>query len=203
MSAVAYWDRRYSDPEGIKHHSNQNLRIATDFCSYARHNKAFFDALSSEEIVEIGCGTGELAMMIKSVYNTCTYYATDFSPAAVKTAQSRWPSVNYWKFDVLKDRPFRSFDLAIASNTLEHFTEPHEAIKKMLQLAPKAIIIVPYRQPVTDGYDEEGGPGHVFEFAEESFDDYQVHASFTFETRGWDFSSAGEVPLQLAVLISE
>lgn len=202
MSA-AYWEAQYTDKTEIEHHSKQNLRIATDFCGHVRQRKPFADALSSREIIEIGCGTGEFSVVVRMAYNTEVYYATDFSPSVVGVAQTRYPTVNFWKFDILKDEPFRQFDVAVSSNTLEHFSDPHTVIRRMFALAPLLIILVPYQQPVTDGYDAEGGAGHVFMFNEETFSPYTTLDSFTFETRGWSYSSDGETPLQLAVLLSE
>lgn len=201
--STAYWEMRYTDHDSIEHHSRQNLRIATDFCSHARSRKIFADALSCESIIEIGCGTGELSVMVKAMYSTSVYYATDFCVPVVKVANDRYPAVNFWKYDILKDDPFRRFDLAISSNTLEHFADPYTVITRMFDLAPTLLFLVPYEQPVTDGYDAEGGAGHVFKFSEKTFSQYTIRDSFTFETRGWNYSSEGEIPLQLAVLISE
>ena len=53
------------------------------------------------------------------------------------------------------------------------------------------------------GYSMEGGAGHVYMFDESSFKDYQVLSWFTFSTSGWQWSSRGERPLQLAVLVTK
>ena len=93
------------------------------------------------------------------------------------------------------------YDLAVCSNILEHFRQPHIIISKILQMCKCLIILVPYNQPSVDGYDNEGGPGHVFQFTDSSFDQYQMIDSFIFQTNGWQHSSRGETPLQIAVAI--
>lgn len=201
MGAADYWTQRYESQEGAEHHSRQNDQISRDFLRHARMRKPFADALSLTPIIEIGCGTGELAALVKALYQTDAYYATDFSRAAIREAQRRHAEINFWIFDVLKDKPFQAFSLAISSNTLEHFIDPWKVIDRMFKLAPLVMLLVPYQQPITDHYESEGGAGHVVEFTEESFDPYVLIDSFTFETRGWQHSSAGEKPLQLAVLL--
>lgn len=203
MIAADYWKERYATAENLEHHSNQSLQISRDFLREARQRKPFAEALSLDHIIEIGCGTGELAHLVRSTYNTDVYYATDFSKTAVQAAQKRFISVNFWQFDILKDKPFKKFDLAISSNCLEHFSHPHAVIEKMFALAPKIILLVPYKQPVTDGYETEGGAGHAYEFDEGTFTPYTTEDFFTFQTHGWQHSSVGEIPLQLAVLISQ
>jgi hypothetical protein len=69
----------------------------------------------------------------------------------------------------------------------------------MLCIADNLIILVPYNQPLTDGYECEGGAGHVFHFKDDSFINYDVIEWYTFSTNGWQHSSGGETPLQLCV----
>lgn len=201
-SAGDYWSVRYTDPEGIKHHRNQNLTITRDFVRACQFRKPFTDALAQRSIIEVGCGTGEMAAYLKRLYNTRIYYATDMSRDAVKTAQERFPQVNFWVYDVLRDPPPIYCFLCLSSNTLEHFTNPSEVIEKMFELGKQLLLLVPYAQPTTDDFDHEGGAGHVSTFTEETFADYNVVDMFTFETKGWAHSSAGEKPMQFAVLIN-
>lgn len=51
---------------------------------------------------------------------------------------------------------------------------------------------------MTDGYSEEGGAGHAFQFVHDSFKDYVIVSEFKFFTKGW---TCGVNPLQWAVLI--
>lgn len=197
-----YWKERFTSREGVMHHGQQNMQISRDFLLHARTRGLFANALSSDRIIEIGCGTGEMSALIKGRYGTRLLYATDFSRAAVDAAQKRHPEVNYWVFDVLNDPPCGQFDVAIASNVLEHFTQPYAVIDRMLTLAPLVIVLIPYKQPVRDGYVDEGGAGHVFKFSKKTFKPYRVIDSFLFDTDGWQHRSGNETPKQLAVLLS-
>lgn len=199
--AADYWASRYTDPKGAEHHSKQNTLISADLLKHAAARKEFVAALGSERIIEIGCGTGELAAQIAATYATPVYYATDFSRAAIAAAKARHDHVNFWVFDVLRDRPFARFDLLISSNTLEHFSSPRDVIERMLQIAPLVMLAIPYKQPVTDSYEAEGGAGHAVELNLATFDPYTIIDYFVFRTVGWQYSSGGELPQQLAVLI--
>lgn len=206
MPAVnRYWEGRYSDLEGVQHHAAQNFRISRDFLRAVRRRQPVFQQAlrRADSILELGCGTGELAAMVARQYHPRVLFATDFAEMAIRAASTLHPEVRFDRFDILRDwpTPLGGFELAIASNTLEHFRDPHLVLSRMLELAQQAIILVPYRQPVTDGYDAEGGPGHAFRFTRETFRRYRTLASFTFATDGWQHRSADEEPLQLAVLL--
>jgi SAM-dependent methyltransferase len=204
VPVVDYWREQYTDDEFFRHHSLQNQRIANSFLRAVERRPLFIQALrSSRQMIEIGCGTGEFAMKIKGEFDPDVYYATDLSSDVVKKNQKRIPWVNFWVYDILEDEAFSTFDLLLCSNVLEHFKIPHTVINKMFHFAPQLILLVPYKQPLSDGYDSEGGPGHVYSFDEESFKQYSLVDSFTFTSQGWQWQTNEEKPLQLAVLIRE
>ncbi len=205
MTSIArdYWASRFSDPEGVKHHADQNQTIAKDFLAWARIRKPFATALSADSVLEIGCGTGDLAWQIDRVYSPRVLRATDLSPEAVKAARERYPSLLFAEFDILTDWPsvYSGFSTVVASNVLEHFKNPWLVLDRMLEIGEQALVLVPYRQPLSDAYDAEGGAGHVRSLSRASFANYRLVDSFTFKTRGWQHSVNGEEPLQLAALL--
>ena len=203
MPAAEYWAWRYSDPEAIEHHARQNQFIAQAFLRHARIHQPVIEALAASWIIEVGCGTGEFSAMLRDSFSVPYLYATDFSFEAIKVAEQRHPQVNFWRFDVLKDEPFRHFELAVCSNVLEHFRTPHTVINKLFHMADKLLIIVPFNQPATDNYEYEGGAGHVYQFTVEDFSDYKIIDTFRFRTKGWVFSSCGESPEQLVLLLAK
>ncbi len=202
-AAADYWATRFTDPQAIAHHVRQNQQISQDFYLHSRNRWQFRRALSQSSIIEIGCGSGDFAQIIGRYYQPQNFVSTDFSAEAVIAASERLPHLNFRQHDILTDPIFGHFDLAVASNVLEHFKHPHAVIEKMLKFAPQALAIVPYGQPLGDGYEGEGGAGHVYTFRSSTFDHYFIHDRFLFETEGWQHSTAGERPRQLAVLFSK
>jgi len=205
-AARAYWEGRFGRAEGLASHANQNRQITVDFVAAARkHGGATLAALSAaRSAVEFGCGTGEMLRLLADEFGWTSALGLDVSEAAAVAAQTRHGDerVSYRRQDALLPTPGQ-FDLGVCSNTLEHFRDPWPLLNGLLHLAPAALVLVPYAQPCTDGYDAEGGAGHVSTFTESSFSAYHLVDWFLFRTAGWQHSSAGEEPRQMAALVSE
>lgn len=196
---MKYWNKRY---EKFSHnHSLQNKIISKDFLKFC--TKEFNDVFSeSKSIIEIGCGTGEMCELIHKEFSIEKMLGLDVSPKAAEHSNKNIKNASFECFDCSKNMSaYKGFDLSISSNTLEHFKNPGLVIKNMMKISKYSMIIVPYNQPLTDGYDGEGGAGHVFRFTKKSFDKYPMINSFIFFTAGWVYSSEEEDPLQLAVLL--
>lgn len=203
--ARAYWAGRYSEQDAIKHHSDQNRAITRDFLQAVEWGGPIHATLrGAKSILEVGCGTGELAAEILDRFHPVWLLATDASAEAVAAGRERHPEVPFAACALenaqILDLGAR-VDLVICSNTLEHFRKPHQAIKAMFTVGRQLLLLVPYRQPVTDSYDGEGGAGHVSKFSLTSFRRYRIVDSVVFATEGWTYSSKGETPKQLAVLL--
>lgn len=222
QATPTFWENQYSSDvyttdaqtvTTLEHHSSQNLQISSDFLKEIGRNdeariqfKKFIQL--SQNMIEIGCGSGEMLQLIKGQYTHLTVVGLDISRTGILYASenNKYPDVSYVHFDCLQNNikeSFGPFDLAICSNTLEHFKNPFALLDNILQAASLCMILVPYKQPITDGYSMEGGAGHVFTFDEHSFVDYQVLSWFVFQTNGWQYSSKGETPLQLAIIVSK
>lgn len=210
--ARTFWESQYDTNR--KNHSKQNKYITEDFL----HNikGTYFESLieKSIKILEFGCGTGELAKALIEKFDTINHIiGVDISDEAIKYANKKHTNImgifrnkriSFKVFDIMEEKSvvkFEPLDLIICSNTLEHFKNPHVIIDYLMQSAKYCILLVPYNQPCTDGYDDEGGAGHVFQFNEQAMASYNIVSEFKFTTKGWEYSSKGEQPLQWAVLI--
>jgi len=157
--------------------------------------------------LEIGCGRGEMTIRLSRFFNI-PILGSDISPIgialAIRANAIEKTKAYFRVFDCNKElAPLGAFDLAIISNTLEHFKEPFKIIDNTLKTCKGCLIIVPYNQPLNDGYDAEGGAGHVYTFTEKSFKKYKVLAHMKFKSNGWQHSSCGEPALQLAILLKK
>ncbi len=195
---ATYWQGRFTNPKGIAHHSRQNRAISRDFFKEAVKHPKFVKALASKRIIEVGSGTGEMCALLHERFKPDVLHGSDFSRDAVNIANKKYPWVLYWVYDVLMDDPMGRYDLCVSSNVLEHFREPFTVLERMFALAPMVMLLVPYRQDILDGYDGEGGAGHVGSFAKRSFRFYSVMDAFVFKTEGWQH---GRNPQQLAILL--
>lgn len=194
-----YWDDQFKNR--CSAHSEQNDTISLDFIKNSKE-KFLKRIKKAESIIEIGCGTGELLHHIYHRFNK-NLMGLDVSQEAIEFAKRTYSQIEFKQFDVLKQDIEKKYDLAICSNVLEHFKDPFVLIDKILSFSNSLICLVPYKQPVTDHYEYEGGAGHVFMFDESSFAKYSVLDSFIFKTNGWQHSALGEEPKQFAVLIEK
>ena len=202
LDAIEYWDDRYSLPDNIAHHAKQNEDIARDLSAEIHKRPLFKEAISEKLAVEVGCGTGDLCNVLTDIHY-CAIEGTDLSHFAVEIAQIRFPHLLFKQHDILRDEPCGSYEIAISSNVIEHFKEPHRMIEKMFGLASKVLIVAPYNQPLSDDYDSEGGAGHVSTINLSTFAPYEIEYAFVFRTSGWQHSVAGEIPMQVAALIRQ
>jgi len=205
---TSYWNSRtagsgYADDYHMSHHSNQNNTISSDFLkSLDTDTKTLM--YSFKKIIEIGCGTGEFLKLLDQHTNpNCKKIGCDISELAINYANQQYSNENikYKVADLLQndDSDMKNCDLVICSNTLEHFKNPYTLIEKFKEYGKYCLILVPFNQnPMTDGYSEEGGAGHAFQFVDDSFKNYNVIKEYKFYTSGW---TCGINPMQWAIII--
>ena len=215
QSVSDYWQEQYSI--NLLNHSKQNTDITKDFLKNSTN--IIHEVLSnSQTLIEMGTGTGELSFELFSRFsNLNKVIGLDLSKEAIQYAKDNYEEaivqdtgfriLLYKQYDFAKEpnlsKHFKSPDLIVCSNVLEHFKDPHTLLNKFLDFSGRVLIIVPYKQPCTDSYHGEGGAGHVFTFNDTSFLDYQIEDKFLFSSGGWQYSSNGETPLQFSVLLKK
>ena len=201
--AHCYWDHR--NKKFALDNSNQNQLMSEDIIeqikAYDKANEIFKKATS---ILEIGCGTGELIHNISQEYdNIKELVGVDFSMNALRFAMTHYSSDRlYFRLKNVRgglDFGYK-FNISICSNFLEHFVNPYLIIDEMRKVSDYVVFVAPYNSPVTDGYEEEGGAGHVFMVNEEVLKKYTFE-SHVFKSRAWHHSGKGEEPRQIIVMI--
>ena len=85
----------------------------------------FINKYNNKNILEIGCGSGQLALAVKSLTSTNDYVGIDFSAQAISMARIHIPEYNFIIGDVLVHEIVQdpSFDLVICTEVLEHLDE--------------------------------------------------------------------------------
>jgi SAM-dependent methyltransferase len=155
-------------------------------------------------VFEFGCGTGEALGLFSLLNLNANFVGVDISKSAIQIAKRRHKDnkrLVFYERNVIGQKPDTKYDLVFCSNTLEHFKDPFYVVEDLFKHGDKLLILVPYNeQDLRDGYDQEGGAGHVYSFTENSFKDYNVLSWFTFFTHEW---LIGPEPLQMSVLIEK
>lgn len=109
----------------------------------------FLERLHKPKILEIGCGTGQLAEYIyKEGFRD--YIGFDFSPKAIKMAKTRTP-FEFFVGNALDPASYKKdYDTVVCLEVLEHIQED-KAVLKNIKRGTKLIFSVP----------NFGGPSHV------------------------------------------
>lgn len=200
--AIKYWDGLYG--EAVSACSRRGYALSTDFLlALPFDNQISIGIYMADKILEFGCGTGELCKCLRMIKGDGSkIHGVEISKNAVNYANvhNKVSGVTYECVDIIKRPPTEYYDLVISSNTLEHFKDPFSVIDRLLFYGKELLLLVPYNETLADGYDSEGGAGHVYSFTEHSFDRYNVVSWFTFFTHEW---VSGKDPKQLAILLQK
>lgn len=101
-----------------------------------------------KELLDIGCGAGDNAVLVKSACKECSVYGITYSHAEAAVAKKRM--VKCWIADIEDRLPFdladRQFDCLVFSHVLEHLRDPAEALARFSRLLRKGgqvLIAVP------------------------------------------------------------
>lgn len=81
--------------EGIEYRVNKLLEIGQ---------------LNEKEVLDLGCGLGELYPLLKARYPTAMYTGIDIVPGMINGASVKWPDAKFLLRDVLKDGLPQSYD---------------------------------------------------------------------------------------------
>ena len=101
-------------------------------------NPPLIDLLNKgcNRLLDIGCGAGDNAALVKSRYSECDIFGITHSAVEAELAQRHM--VRCWVFDIEDELPddlaSRSFDTLIFSHILEHLREPAVVLNRFSQL---------------------------------------------------------------------
>jgi len=129
---------------------------------------------SFESIIDVGCGEGYLLHQINERYNKKEIYGLDLTSGRIAATKRNIPSAKLLRGNIYKlPFPNNSFDVVVCSELIEHLTNYKDAIKELLRISKKSVIItVPNEQELvkvmcpkckTKHYYD----GHVNQFSED------------------------------------
>jgi len=113
-------------------------KVIDDFILHhpgARHRRRILfnliEQTNARNLLDVGCGNGELISLIKSRFGGIELAGVDLSPEVVGRNRARYPSV---KFDVLNIETSSlasQFDLVVSSEVIEHLNDRPKALTNM------------------------------------------------------------------------
>ncbi|GLC87889.1 class I SAM-dependent methyltransferase [Lysinibacillus piscis] len=101
--------------------------------------------LNNANVCDAGCAEGQGTFLFKERYPNINIDGIDFSEEAVKKAQKLYPKINFFKDDIYDLS--KTYDSIFISNVLEHFEDPFEIIRNLLEKTKNHLIImVPFQE---------------------------------------------------------
>lgn len=94
----------------------------------------------ADHILEVGCGRGEFAILLRSIFPNADITAVDFSAAAIQIAKSRQNSSNvFFQQADACFLPFEneSFDLVISCECMEHVENPRSMAQELSRVSKR------------------------------------------------------------------
>jgi 2-polyprenyl-3-methyl-5-hydroxy-6-metoxy-1,4-benzoquinol methylase len=90
----------------------------------------------SKRVLDVGCGSGDNAALIKTMHPECLLYGITYS--AVEAEMAERHMVKCWLFDIEGDLPadieYEKFDCIIFSHVLEHLRDPAKVLARFSHL---------------------------------------------------------------------
>jgi SAM-dependent methyltransferase len=130
----------------------------------ARHTRRFIfnflHNLSFESVLDAGCGTGVLLKQILEKYPQVKLTGSEYSPQGLEIARRRLPNAEFYSIDLAKD-VLGEYDLVTCIDVLEHIEDDHAALKNLLAMTRKYMILSVPLGPLNKFKVEEERMGHV------------------------------------------
>lgn len=101
-------------------------------------------------VIDVGCGRGRLAAVVRDVLSAASYTGMDLGPAQIAATKEVRPDGDYFQSRLQDFRPKRKWDLVIASEVLLHIP-PADIVKSVAnlrRLARRWIITVDWTLPL-------------------------------------------------------
>lgn len=94
------------------------------------------DLLSAPQVIDIGCGVGDLLTEVKNRCPGATLAGLDYSGKAVDSVKRAFPEGEFCQFVIERELPYESgrFDLVMCCDVLEHLEYPREVVGELVRI---------------------------------------------------------------------
>lgn len=104
--------------------------------------------LDVESILDVGCGEGITLDRLRKEAIGKELSGIDYSDDALKIGKKIYPDLNLKKGDIydIKEKD-NSYDLVIATEVLEHLEDPEKALKELIRVSKKYVLLSVPNEP--------------------------------------------------------
>ncbi len=97
------------------------------------------------DILDMGCGTGQLLQQLKAEYSDdkAVFTGVDYSAKMISTAIAENPDINYFHSDIMDFSTDNCFDIIIVSHSFPYYKNQAQALRRLVALLkPNGTIII-------------------------------------------------------------
>lgn len=171
-----------------------NLKELSSYSSYPPHWIFFIEFIKKHDfksIIDIGCGVGAYAKLIKDNDLNVNYKGIDYSKKAIEIAKKQW---NFGDFECLdfhdlSEEEVYKFDLVHMGALLDVLPDGNEALRFILSKKPKNVLIS--RIEITKNPSHYNVYNAYNTITTYSFKHNQKELVLMFEEFGYDFEFLG------------
>jgi len=99
---------------------------------------------AGRDVLEVGCGTGQITRWLADLVKPGKVVAADFSPAMLAQARARGVDADFVLMDSCREEPVqRQFDVVLCFHSFPHFRDPAAALRQIVRhLKPGGQLLV-------------------------------------------------------------
>jgi trans-aconitate methyltransferase len=146
----------------------------------ARHTRRLIfkllRGLSFNTVLDAGCGTGVLLQRIHRTFPGVHSTGLEYSPHGLDIAQKRLPGSSFHVLNLAEEKLNKQFDLVTCIDVLEHVPDDRSALKNLLEMTAKYLILsVPLGKLIPE---EQERMGHVHGYSRRELEQKIQDAGF-------------------------
>ena len=171
-------------PEGnyFDKYNSKNIVVKKIMNGFFSDMADLLKGLDYTTVLDGGCGEGHVADFIYHQKSSLEIEAFDISAKVVEEAANRYPNIKFATGSVYEiDRPDNAYDLVVSCEVLEHLESPEYAIKELLRVTNKFLLLSVPREPIWRVLNMARGkywknfgntPGHIQHWSKRGFADF-------------------------------
>jgi glycosyltransferase involved in cell wall biosynthesis len=147
INSKEYWDRRFEDDWTKYNGDSQSKYFARLACELIPTWLIEEININKYEVCDLGCAEGDSLPILKDLFVNSRINGEDFSEKAIEKAREKYNNFDFRVSNILEPDEEKKYSVVFSSNTVEHFKDTMEVLKKIfMRSSLYTIIMVPFRE---------------------------------------------------------
>ncbi len=147
INSKEYWDRRFEIDWTKYNGDSQSKYFAKLACELIPTWLVEEININKYEVCDLGCAEGDSLPILKELFVDSHIIGEDFSEKAIEKAKEKYNDFDFRVSNILKPAEEKKYSVVFSSNTVEHFKDTIEVLKKIfMRSSLYTIIMVPFRE---------------------------------------------------------